>query len=40
MPGDGADDPSSVTHMLAKGAKQEGARIKILFVKIFFINYS
>ena len=27
MPGDGAADPSGVTHMLAKGAKQEGAKI-------------
>jgi len=27
MPGDGAADPSGVTHMLAKGAKHEGAKI-------------
>ena len=27
MPGDGAADPSGVTHMLAKAAKQEGAQI-------------
>ena len=27
MPGDGAADPSGVTHMLAKGAKQNGAQI-------------
>ena len=27
MPGDGAADPSGVTHMLAKGAKSEGAQI-------------
>ena len=27
MPGDGAADPSGVTHMLAKGAKQEGVKI-------------
>ena len=27
MPGDGAADPSGVTHMLAKGARQEGAQI-------------
>ena len=27
MPGDGAADPSGVTHMLAKAARQEGAKI-------------
>ena len=27
MPGDGAADPSGVTHMLAKGARMEGAQI-------------
>ena len=27
MPGDGAADPSGVTHMLAKAARQEGAQI-------------
>ena len=27
MPGDGAADPSGVTHMLAKAAKMEGAQI-------------
>jgi len=27
MPGDGSADPSGVTHMLAKAAKQEGAKI-------------
>jgi 4-methylaminobutanoate oxidase (formaldehyde-forming) len=27
MPGDGAADPSGVTHMLAKAAKMEGAKI-------------
>jgi len=27
MPGDGAADPSGVTHMLAKGARQGGAKI-------------
>ena len=27
MPGDGAADPSGVTHMLAKAAKIEGAKI-------------
>ena len=27
MPGDGAADPSGVTHMLAKGARVEGAKI-------------
>ena len=27
MPGDGAEDPSGVTHMLAKAARMEGAKI-------------
>ena len=27
MPGDGAADPSGVTHMLAKAARMEGAQI-------------
>ena len=27
MPGDGAADPSGVTHLLAKAAKMEGAKI-------------
>jgi len=27
MPGDGAADPSGVTHMLAKGARMHGAQI-------------
>ena len=27
MPGNGAADPSGVTHMLAKAARQEGAQI-------------
>ena len=27
MPGDGAADPSGVTHMLAKAARQGGAKI-------------
>ena len=27
MPGDGAADPSGVTHMLAKAARMEGAKI-------------
>ena len=27
MPGDGAADPSGVTHMLAKAARKEGAKI-------------
>ena len=27
MPGDGAGDPTGITHMLAKAARAEGAKI-------------